>query len=473
MQVGAFRLVSLLEQTKGQEVWIAFDSAKTRKVELTIARESDRLQFLADAQAKAKVTNEVFASVEILPEESGYLAYATEHLHGKTFAQLAARGETLQPRELSLRLKEISQALQELKAARIDQAYLHPQDIVLDAMGGLRLKNVAVGRAPKITRENRLELVAVFRALLQRGLPGSTRLAGLLDLIEGSSVRSPIRLKEIEQLSQKVHAELSSDHLTATVARPLNEAKSKRKKVIVAALVVVSMGLVAVPFVFKVEQVEPSKQETVLIPAGIYPTPSGSMMELPAFSIAACEVTIAEYAIFLGEWGLMTTEEKAEILPIELLGSSWSPLPEDWTIYYPLAQKGQMWKGRRMSVDCPVIGVDWWDATAYALWKGGRLPTRQEWWAASSTLPDGLVETRNWGPVGGPGPGPHDLGGNVAEWARGRSSNPAEPHLGIRFKVLGGSFESKEPQPMQQEWVDSPNFTRHDVGFRLVFDVEQ
>ena len=32
-----------------------------------------------------------------------------------------------------------------------------------------------------------------------------------------------------------------------------------------------------------------------------------------------------------------------------------------------------------LDVNCPVFGVDWFDAFAYAKWKGRRLPTEQEW----------------------------------------------------------------------------------------------
>jgi hypothetical protein len=36
------------------------------------------------------------------------------------------------------------------------------------------------------------------------------------------------------------------------------------------------------------------------------------------------------------------------------------------------------------NVDGPVVGIDWYDATAYASWSGGRLPTVEEWLAAAS-----------------------------------------------------------------------------------------
>ena len=37
------------------------------------------------------------------------------------------------------------------------------------------------------------------------------------------------------------------------------------------------------------------------------------------------------------------------------------------------------YNGAEVTLNCPAVFVDWFDAYAYAKWKGHRLPTEQEW----------------------------------------------------------------------------------------------
>lgn len=471
--IGGYRLVRSLSHSPTKEVWLGLGRTNRVPLEITVLRADERSEFLADAHAKARVTHAAFLSVGEPVDEADLAYYAGEALLGQSVAEMSKQSETLRPNEMSLLLHEIAVALQSLKQEKVFYPSLRPDDILYTRGKPVRLRNRVTAREPKFDRLARAELVDVFRRLLQPGLPGSTRLSGLFDLMEGSPIRPSISFKEIEGLTARINGELASDHLTAAVARPINEGKQKRLNVLFAALFVVLLGVLSVAFVFRDEMVEPETEGVLLIPAGTYSAPDGQMREVPAFNIADAEVTVADYATFLGAWAMMTDEEKMKILPIDSLGEAWSPRPREWATYYPIALAGEEWEGRRYTVDCPVTAVDWWQATSYALWKKGRLPTRQEWWAAASTLPAGTEHPTRWGPTGGPGPGPHGMGGNVAEWARGRSRNPDYPQLAANFAVLGGSFESQEGTPYQVQWVDSPSFSHSSVGFRLVYDVEQ
>lgn len=116
------------------------------------------------------------------------------------------------------------------------------------------------------------------------------------------------------------------------------------------------------------------------------------------------------------------------------------------------------WSSQRMARlsddNCPVTGVDWFDAYAFARWAGKRLPTPEEWEAAARgkqgwIYPWGnqydraqFVPPKAHGMKNGPLPfdffqpsspfGAAALGGNVAEWTAKTAGKEAE--------VRGASF---------------------------------
>jgi formylglycine-generating enzyme required for sulfatase activity len=117
------------------------------------------------------------------------------------------------------------------------------------------------------------------------------------------------------------------------------------------------------------------------IPAGEFIYQDSQKTNLGTFWIDEYEVTLGQYARFLRYLDKHVTEATKFDHPNQPRNKSHVPL--NWDIYYGRAsssfKKYRAVKFVPIDLNCPAILVDWWDAYAYAKWKGRRLPTEQEW----------------------------------------------------------------------------------------------
>jgi formylglycine-generating enzyme required for sulfatase activity len=116
----------------------------------------------------------------------------------------------------------------------------------------------------------------------------------------------------------------------------------------------------------------------VKIPAGPFLFGNGEMKELPDFWIDKYEVTIGQYAEFVKALeDHPTTEFDHKSQP--RVKNSAMHKPPHWDIFYGQAKVGRAAHSTPIDLNCPVMEVDFWDAYAYAKWKGRDLPTEEEW----------------------------------------------------------------------------------------------
>ena len=167
---------------------------------------------------------------------------------------------------------------------------------------------------------------------------------------------------------------------------------------LIAALLVSVGVIVGVFFAITGDGGAPEAKEfnsMVSIGAGTVMTADGSQ-QVAAFDIEQHEVTIAQYAAFLDALKSVDASKFAHRdQPEEKL----SHVPESWDALYAAAKKGGTFSGQSVSLNHPVFLVDWWDAHAYARWKGRRLPTAAEWQLAA--LGESSERKFPWGKKGG------------------------------------------------------------------------
>jgi formylglycine-generating enzyme required for sulfatase activity len=220
--------------------------------------------------------------------------------------------------------------------------------------------------------------------------------------------------------------------------------------------------------------------DAILIPAGKYPTPDGTEEELQAFLIAPHEVTIGQYHDFIETLDTLAKDHRERTFDHENQPpGKTSHLPDDWTALYAAARANESWNGRPLTLDSPVVGVDWWDGAAYAEWKQVRLATQEEWFAAlrKDVSSPASIKPSTWLPVTADSTdrtpqGLLGMAGSVCEWTRRPAVNPANPLGERKWVIIGGSFLKPGSNALTREWVDDRSLRRPDLGFRVVFDAK-
>jgi len=216
------------------------------------------------------------------------------------------------------------------------------------------------------------------------------------------------------------------------------------------------------------------------INAGEFIYQKSKRMRLPTFYCDTYEVTHADYAKFLAY--LEESGDSSFDHP-DQPASKRSHIPLEWDT---------LAKDR---ADCPVVGVDWFDAYAYAQWMGKRLPTEMEWEKAArgvdglkypwgDTWQEGMCNARpivvgfemdvptQVKPVG---TFPHanspygcaDMAGNAREWVF-----PVEGDSSDHATVRGGSYDDPAAMCSATHRSPMPRMTRgRGTGFRCVMSL--
>jgi iron(II)-dependent oxidoreductase len=221
---------------------------------------------------------------------------------------------------------------------------------------------------------------------------------------------------------------------------------------------------------------------------------------LEAYYLDRYCVTNAQFQEFVNDGGYQDEALwNPEIWPAvpDLVDSTGCPGPRYWA-------EGTYRLGEE---DLPVVGVNWYEACAFARWAGKRLPTSAEWEKAASCpvqIAPGTVVQRKypWGEsmdraranVWGSEPGRvvavhafgggacaggiYQLIGNVWEWTADDFHGRGQPRLILPTPmkaIRGGAFDTycDNQATCQYESGDTPMSRKHNIGFRCALSAAE
>lgn len=472
-QLGDYRLLSVIQHDDDLAMYEAEQTSIGRKVALKILFRRHRRDpnwvglFAHEARSRAIVSHPGISLVYEADQDRGVTFYTLELIAGQTLSQLAAAGETVDEATLWRLLKTVADVLGYLRREEMEFRPLTADNLFLVGDSQPRVANpVKPGVGAGVDDAQQMALIAdAIQPFLRPGNRADKRLVTLLE-----RMRNPARVDSIRSIDGLAEAirKLEDDALKPEPAEII-EQRDNRAAVIsgvtIGGLIVV--GLLIWYFLVG-SRPEAREFETMIrIPEGPFVYQEGEEIELPAFWIDEYEVSIAQYADFLAAITADPALLKAIRHP-DQPESKVSHEPAHWREIYAAAVRGGRYKGADLDPNCPVTNVDWWDAYAYARWRGNRLPTEQEWEKAARGLEgnrypwgnDLDLDRFNSGAAGNPDGHPYwvpvdemitdesrygvrGMAGNVSEWTATWDSHPDFPDQQVPMR-RGASFANKE-----------------------------
>ncbi|WP_411826449.1 SUMF1/EgtB/PvdO family nonheme iron enzyme [Luteolibacter sp. AS25] len=485
---GDYRAKELLGEGTTTRTWAAEQVSVGRMVLLEELKESaagERAYFLADVRAKAAVEHPLVGSIYEAFTEGELCFYTEELLPGKTLEKRLEEGETFDPPNFVHILRCIAEANEYHEAHGTGTSSFDSGSVFVDDQGVVRIKNLAVagGRIPDHSLRDILKLGSELEPMLKLNRPGGTRCLTLLSWMRGEGVPKPLEWNEIRDYCEQIEQQLTEPSgMEAPPTAAIRPMKGKRNNILFAGGAVLFLALLAFFLTSKgkKEQVAGVREASwVAVEGGLFISEGGLRFRTGPFEISSTEVTIGEYAQFLEALEIVEEENRTIYDHGEQPTVKAGHKPDDWKMLYETAQKKGIWGEHEVTIDSPVVGVDWWDAYAYAKWKKGFLPNLEQWMAAllAKTKAPSKIPVSDWLPVSENDldrttDGLLGLAGSVAEWTSEPRPNPSNPLGESLWVIAGGSYLQPAEGANTRGWVNDRSMRRPDLGFRICREAE-
>jgi formylglycine-generating enzyme required for sulfatase activity/CheY-like chemotaxis protein len=509
--LGSYVIQERFYNERTTETYRALQQGVAREVALVMlkpefANDADTVaEFLERQRIKASISHHRIAPLYESVQTGSFQFYTRELPHGRTLQQWQASGRKFNEKILADLVAGVADAMSYATQRGYHYRMLTPRDIFIDDEHNPSIVNVfrPAAATPRDFQSDTKRFIALLRPLTD-----GPRARHLLDDL-GNDLEDWEELRERAHDFQEEFRERSLLKRADTKeAQDIQASQSATIPIWVYALTaVIIVGLIVGIFVRgSIESPnlpEPVEETMREIPDGPFLFQKNDQRELPTFWIDTYEVTIGQYAEFLAALKADPAAARQYNHP-DQPESKTSHQPALWDPCYTAATTGALFNNQRININTPVFGVDWWDAYAYAKWKGRRLPTEEEWekaargtdrriypWGNTADAKNanlgldyqpkentgGNIDGSNlWcsvneikldvSPYGVIG-----MGGNVEEWTGTWASHPDFPDFKVPL-VRGGHFALRTLGSIltDRTYPDTPDTTSSTRGFRTASD---
>ena len=445
-------------------------------------------RFQEEMQAAAQIAHSNIVAMYEAGCTAGTYFCAMEFVDGPPLNEFLRAGDRLDERRLLQALVGVAQALEFLWQKKLPHPPLELANILIDATGNAKLFNIlSFDKPPAAAPADDLRALGTLVTTLIGGIsPASKSVSDLIGRLTGGPGRRPVAsLADLAHLAKDLDRKLFPP-ATAAAASP--QKQSKKFSLFGVLIAVLVGGLSAGALWWRIQTVNgppsapalprPADFGTmVTIPGGEFTYQTGSKKSVKDFSIDRYAVTIGEYQQFLTA---LVGGAKRREHPFALSHKDHTPYA--WAQVLDAIQQGKVLAiGTRhywLTLDSPVFGVDFYDAYAYAAWRGKRLPTEEEWEKAARGTDGRRFPWGNTPPAEETSPRRTEVYANLADRSpygvvgMGRSQREWTGTTPDRSTaVVRGGSRLGVPVPVTQREPNTIWETRSDtLGFRCAAD---